>query len=248
MFFANRSINKNTPIPLYYQLKEIILDEIKKGNLEPEDCIPTEKELSEIFEISRTTIRQAIIELVKDGYLYRIKGKGTFVSKPKITQDFMMKLETFDEQIKRIGLIPSTKVLEIKIIDATEEAISVLGLPLNEKVIKLTRLRFANDEPIVIVETYLPYNICSLILQHNMEEESLYEVLSKKTETRIYRVIRTVEAIVAGQYESNLLQIKKGYPIQLFTTIGYNQMGKPIEYSIARYRGDRNQFTTEIII
>ena len=248
MFFANRSINKNTPIPLYYQLKEIILDEIKKGNLEPEDCIPTEKELSEIFEISRTTIRQAIIELVKDGYLYRIKGKGTFVSKPKITQDFMMKLETFDEQIKRIGLIPSTKVLEIKIIDATEEAISVLGLPLNEKVIKLTRLRFANDEPIVIVETYLPYNICSLILQHNMEEESLYEVLSKKTETRIYRVIRTVEAIVAGQYESNLLQIKKGYPIQLFTTIGYNQMGKPIEYSIARYRGDRNQFTVEIIV
>jgi GntR family transcriptional regulator len=248
MFLSNKSINKNTPIPLYYQLKQIILDEIKNGNLQPEDPIPTEKELSEIFEISRTTIRQAITELVNDGYLYRVKSKGTFVSKPKISQDFIRKLETFNEQIRRIGLTPSTKLLELTVIKAEEEIASILELSLDEKVIKLVRLRFADDEPIVIVETYLPYNVCFPVLQHNMGKESLYEVLSKNPESRVYRVLRTVEAIVAGQYESKLLQIKKGYPIQLFKTIGYNQKGKPIEYSIARYRGDRNKFEVEIYV
>ncbi|MDK2801238.1 MAG: GntR family transcriptional regulator, N-acetylglucosamine utilization regulator [Clostridiales bacterium] len=248
MLLSNRSINKNVPIPLYYQLKEIILDEIKKGNLMPEDPIPTEKELSEVFEISRTTIRQAITELVKDGYLYRVKGKGTFIAKPKINQDFIKKLETFNEQIRRAGLTPSTKVLEFTVVEATEEIALALQIPMHEKVIKLCRLRFADKEPIVIVKTYLPYNLCSSVLQHDMEKESLYQVLSKNLETKIYKVSRTVEAIIAGQHESELLQIKKGYPIQFFKTIGYNQMGRPIEYSIARYRGDRNSFTVEVFV
>ncbi|WHH58515.1 GntR family transcriptional regulator [Petroclostridium sp. X23] len=244
----SRLIDKNTPIPMYYQLKEIILDEIKTEKLQPGDSIPTEKELSDIFDISRSTIRQAISDLVKEGYLYRIKSKGTFVSKPKINQDFIWKLETFSEQMKKLGLVPSTKVLELAVIEAEEEIASVLQLPINDKVIKLVRLRFANDEPIVIVETYLPYNSCLSILQYDMEKKSLYEVLSLDTRSKIYKVLRTVEAVVAGQYESKLLQIKRGYPIQLFTTIGYNREEKPIEYSIARYRGDRNKFKVEIII
>ena len=107
-------INKNTPVPLYFQLKTLILDEIKSGRYKVGDAIPTEKELSEMFEISRTTVRQAVMELVQEGWLYREKSKGTFVAQPKIRQDFIQKIESFNDQITRSGMTPSTEVLALK--------------------------------------------------------------------------------------------------------------------------------------
>lgn len=248
MVFDNKSINKNTPVPLYYQLKNIILSVIKSGELNPGDPIPTEKEISELFDISRTTIRQAILELVREGYLYRHKGKGTFVSKPKINQDFMRKLETFNEQMKRLGLTPRTKVISCTAEEPTEEVAKVFKLNPNDKVIKLVRLRYANEEPIVVLSTYLREKFCANILNKDMDNLSLYEVLSINPETKICRVIRNIEAVGAGQYESDFLNIKEGYPIQLTKTIGYNQNGRAMEYSIAHYRGDRNKFEVEIYI
>lgn len=250
MGFNRQQINKNIPVPLYYQLKSIILEEINKGNLHTGDMIPTEKEISSIFDISRTTIRQAITELVQDGYLYRMKGKGTFVSKPKINQDFMRKVETFNQQIERTGMIPSTRVIELLKEKTSKEVSEILKIGSDDDVVKLLRVRCADEEPIVLVRTYLPYELCSFIINENMDmgKNSLYEVLSTKEKTSVIRVTRTIEAVVAGQFESDLLQIKKGYPIQLTKTIGYNKQNYPIEYSIASYRGDRNKFTVEIRI
>lgn len=247
MSLSDRSINKDVPIPMYYQLKEFIIDEIQRGNLMPGDSIPTEIELSQMFRISRTTVRQAVIELVRDGYLYRVKGKGTFVAKPKIMQDFMRKLETFADQMKRLGMTPKTKVLECKMVRASEKVADALEVAKGENVIKLVRLRFANDEPIVLVDSYLPSS-CACVLDHDMEKESLYDVLSKDVETKVCRVIRQIEATTAGQLESDLMNIKRGYPIQLTTTIAYNQNGRPMEYSIARYRGDKNKFIVELSV
>ncbi|MFD2671861.1 GntR family transcriptional regulator [Marinicrinis sediminis] len=246
MTFQQETIDKHTVIPLYYQLKQIILQNIKKGHLEPDDMIPTEQELGEVFQISRTTIRQAIMELVSEGYLYRVKGKGTFVAKMKIDQDFMKKLEAFNEQIERKGLIPSTKVLEFEKVLMDEAVAEALQMPVHSEAIKLVRLRFASQEPIVIVETYLPYEWCAHLFTYDMNEHSLYEILEKQDETKVQRVVRTIEAITAGSYESKWLDILKGSAIQLTKTIGYNASNQPIEYSIARYRGDRNQFTLEI--
>ena len=93
MLFDCKKLDKSVPIPLYFQLKELVLDEIKKGNYKEGDMIPTENEISEEFQISRTTVRQAITELVQEGWLYRVKSKGTFVTRPKIPQDFLRKLE-----------------------------------------------------------------------------------------------------------------------------------------------------------
>ena len=92
-------IDKTVPIPLYFQLKELVLSEIKEGNYKSGDMIPTEKEISDSFGISRTTVRQAITELVQEGWLYRVKSKGTFVSQPKITQNFIRKIESFNDQM-----------------------------------------------------------------------------------------------------------------------------------------------------
>lgn len=150
--------------------------------------IPTEKELSDTFLISRTTVRQAITELVQEGWLYRIKSKGTFVSQPKISQDFIKKLESFNDQILRAGMSPCTEVLKLEVQKATAKVAVSLDLKDKEAFIYLRRKRLANGEPIVAIETCLPYKDCSFILSHDLEKELLYSILNKPKETSVFRV------------------------------------------------------------
>lgn len=241
-----KNLNKNIPIPLYYQLKEILLEYINEHHIDPESPIPTEIELSEFFAISRPTVRQAISELVVEGYLYRIKGKGTFIAKPKIKQDFLLVLDNFNNEMRKKGLIPSTKLLDLKVIECDENISKALGLPLESNVIQISRLRFANDEPNVFVVTYIPYNKCSGLVSEDLENCSLYEILEKKYNLKISNVTRVLESTIAGEYEAKLLKIDKGAPIQFFESIAYLENGTPIEYSLAKYRGDRNKFTFEL--
>lgn len=242
----SNQLNKSIPIPLYFQLKELIMQEIKTGNYKIGSMIPTEKELSEIFQISRTTVRQAIIELVQEGWMYRIKSKGTFVSKPKIKQDFIQTLNSFNEEITHSQRTPRTEVLDFKVIVPTEQAAIALKLLPKEKVIFIHRVRYADDEPIVTVKTYLPYEKCGFVMGHDLVNESLYPILSTHEETHIYKIRRLVEATDANSYDLKYLNIKRGKAIQQFTSTGYNMFEEPIEYSLARYRGDRNSF--EVLI
>lgn len=239
-------LNKKVPIPLYFQLKELIMAEIKDGEYKSGDPIPTEKDLSEIFEISRTTVRQAITELVQEGWLYRIKSKGTFVSRPKINQSFVQALGSFNDQIIKSGRTPHTELLNFKVMTPPEHVAKELKLQEDDKVIYIHRKRCADNEPIVMVKTYLPYNKCSFVLEHNLAEESLYPILATNEVTHIYKIKRLIEAVNATEYDVKNLEIKRGKAIQQFISVGSNMFDDPIEYSLARYRGDRNSF--EVII
>lgn len=242
MLTKTEKIDKSVPIPLYFQLKTLILEEIKAGNYKVGSIIPTEKEFSDAFLISRTTVRQAITELVQEGWLYRIKSKGTFIAQPKINQDFIKKLESFNDQIMRAGMTPSTEVLDLKTIRADSAAATNLKLKENDPVIYLYRKRLADGEPIVTIETYLPFSICAFVLEHDLSKERLYSILNQSTETAVFRVKRIVEAVEADKNDEIYLNIKEGKPIQHFSSVGYNAYDRPIEYSLARYRGDRNSF------
>ncbi len=248
MSFEAHTINKSTPVPLYFQLKQIILDEINSGSLSPGDIIPTELEFAQLYDISRTTIRQAVTELVSDGYLYRQKGKGTFVAKPKINQDFIQKIETFNDEMKQKGLQPSTKVITLQKEEADSTTAQILQLKKDDAVITLNRLRYADGEPIVYVETSLPYKLCKAVLDFNMEKESLYDILSRSEEIKVHRVIRTIEAKSARKAEADYLRIQTGDPVQYIEFIAYNKYNVPVEYSRSYYRGDKNKFTVELIL
>lgn len=241
-----KTLNKDIPIPLYYQLKEILLEYIRNHHTNIEDPIPTEVDLSVHFNISRPTVRQAINALVVEGYLYRIKGKGTFIAQPKINQDFLKTLDTFNNEMRKKGLTPSTKILELKIVKSDEKVSNALKISLNTDVVQLSRLRFANDEPNVFVTTYLPYNKCPGIMTKDLNNSSLYEFLQETYGLVIDRVVRTLEAISADKYEAELLEIEEGAPIQYFNSVAYLEDGTAIEYSLAKYRGDRNKFTFEL--
>lgn len=246
--FQQRTLDKTVPIPLYFQLKSLLLDELKSGVHPVDTIIPTEKEISKMFEISRSTVRQAMTQLVQEGWLYRVKSKGTFIARTKIKQDFIKRLETFNEQITRSGYVPSTQLLSLEVVTMPESVASRIGVEPGIKAIYMHRKRCASGEPIVTVETYLPYDSCSFLMEHDMSKESMYNVLSKRDATRICRVTRVLEAVAANSRDAELLEVKRGKPIHFFTTIGYNQMDEPIEFSLARYRGDRNRFEVDLLI
>jgi GntR family transcriptional regulator len=242
----DRKLDKNTPIPLYFQLEKLIMEEIEGGDYPVGSLIPTEKELSRIFDISRTTVRQAIANLVRRELLYRVKSKGTFVSSPKVGQVFIQSVHSFNDDIRSAGKVPSTEVLEMKVVDLPKEIMEQVGASLQAKAIYLYRRRYADDSPIVRVETYLPYEPCSFVLDHDFSRESLYEVLSQKRDTNITHVVRTCEACCANADDMTALGMNRGKPVLHFVTWGYNKVGDLIEFSIARCRGDQSKFKVEV--
>lgn len=244
MDFKTKTLNKDIPIPLYYQLKEILLEEIQHA--EKGSPFPTELELCNHFDISRPTVRQAINELVVEGYLQRIKGKGTFIAEPKIKQDFLIVLKSFTEEMREKGLIPKTQVLGVEQEPCDEKVSKALNIAVGSEVIQLKRLRSANNIPIVLVTTFLPAAKLPNILSRDFENESLYRIIEEEYGYTIDRATRTLEAWVAGENEAALLEIKEGDPIQFIETIAYLTDGTSIEYSLAQYRGDKSEFTFEL--
>lgn len=247
MAIENNTIDKKVPVPLYFQLKELILKEIKSGSYPEGSMIPTEKELGDMFQISRTTVRQAIAELVNEGWLYRVKSKGTFVSRPKIQQDFMNKIESFTTEMERKGFSVSTEVLDFKVTQADEITAGALKLKAGDKVIYLYRKRCTDGEPIVTIETFLPYKDCEFLMGTDFTHTTLYSKLDESEETRIDYMVRKAQAVGATAADAKLLNMKKGEPIHFFISTGFNKYGKPIEYSLSRYRGDRSEFEVTVV-
>lgn len=241
-YLANKSLDKSTPVPLYHQLKQILLEYVREGH----ESLPTEIELCRHFEVSRPTVRQAINQLVLEGYLDRIKGKGTFISQPKMDQDYLLAIESFNDEMQQKGVAHRTEVLEFGIIKAGEEVASALELPPGSEAIKLLRLRSITDNPMLYVETYLPYGLFKGILDFNMEEHSLYDVVEKNFGYTIGGSQRTIEAIKATEPIASLLGIPVGDPVQYIESLGYLDDGTIFEYTLASYRGDLNKFTFEL--
>lgn len=240
------SVDKDTPVPLYYQLKMRISEMIDSGELSVGDMLPTENELCAHLRVSRPTVRQALSELVAEGRLMRQKGKGTFVSQPKVDVRFLQRLESFNTQMRQKGLEPFTSVLSLRVIPGVQRVNEALNLPADARLIQLSRLRFASNEPMVWVETHTPYDRFPLLMEQDFETSSFYERLETLYNTRVFHVIREIEAVNANRQEAELLDIEPGKAVCLVKTRGCTEEGLPVEYSVARYRGDRNKFSVEL--
>jgi GntR family transcriptional regulator len=245
--FNTVRLDKNIPVPLYYQLKKQVLTLIENAVIREGDMLPTESELCEVLKVSRPTIRQAFNELVFEGYLNRHKGKGTFVSKPKVDERFFSKLETFQKEKLAKGLTPHTMVLSLTKHLGHHEANERLSLPLDAPLIYLRRLRSVDNVPLVYVETFLPYEQYKKLMNVDFGVHSLYDSFEKLYKVRVNRVRREIEAINAPRKEAELLQITKNKAVSLVKTVAYSDDSPtPVEFSIARYRGDRNKFSVDV--
>jgi GntR family transcriptional regulator len=245
--FDSIKLDKNIPVPLYYQLKKQILSLIENAAVQEGTMLPPENELCEALNVSRPTIRQAFSELVNEGYVSRYKGKGTFVSKPKVDERFFSKLETFHNEMSAKGLTPHTRVLALRRLSGPHEANERLGISLDAPLLYLSRLRSVDKVPLVYVETFLPFDKYEKLMEVDFNVNSLYDSLEKLCHVRINRARREIEAINAPKKEAELLHIAKNKALNLVKTVAYSDdTPGPVEFSIARYRGDINKFSVDI--
>jgi len=239
-------LDNNSPIPLYYQLKSFIQNQITTGVWKPGEQIPSEAELCQEFQISRTTIRQAINELVIQGKLKRTQGRGTFVTQYNIEKPLFF-LTGFSQDMKLRGLKPNSKVLKFETIPPSAHITQILRLKENEPAILAKRLRLADNQLMAIDYCYLPFNRYFALLHEDLEKDSLYDLLAKKFETVPVRSIRSIESIGCPPSEAELLEVKVGFPILYIVSTNFDQYDQPFEHAESFYRGDRFTFNVEIL-
>ncbi len=234
-------LKNNIAIPLYHQIREIIRTEIERGNLKPNQQIPTEQELVEKYNASRITIRRAVNDLVKEGLLIKKQGKGTFVSMPKIKRE-LISVNSFSHRMLEAGLTPSSRVLSINLINPTPTIQKRLEIEQSDKVIDIVRLRLADDEPVMIEKTFLSYKEFPLVMEADIGIGSLYKFLKEKYNVIPAKSKRSLEIVLSNKYEADLLNTRVGQPLFLLSAIVKSQDDKPIEYVKTLIRGDRFKF------
>jgi GntR family transcriptional regulator len=223
------------------------LNEIESGRLIPQQKIPSETELCERFDISRTVVRQAIKELQNEGYLTTEKGKGTFVSRPKIVGGLVQSLTGFYEDMARRGFTVSTDILVQEVQNAVQRAAEPLGIETGTPVIVISRVRRLNGEPSVYVTTYIPQKICPALVDEDLQNQSLYALLEGKYGLEIHKGHRYIGVSLANEYEAGLLNIEVGSPLIELDSTSYLKDGRPLEYFHALHRGDRTKFEVELV-
>jgi GntR family transcriptional regulator len=238
------ALDKTSPIPLYYQLAELIKEQIRSGELKPGAQLPAERSLSEQHAISRMTARQAISYLTREGTLIARHGLGTFVAEPKLTHD-ALHLLGFTEEIMQRGGKAVSHVVEQALAAAPARVANELQLAAGEQVIKIVRLRLSDAAPLLLETTYIAASVCPALLGEDLATQSLYALLEQGCGVRLKRARQTLEATVANEYESQLFGIAPGTAMILLEGVTYDERDHPTEYFKAIYRGDRFKFAFE---
>lgn len=239
------TIDRTSPVPMHFQLKQILLEKISKDIWKPGDLIPAESELQATHGLSRTTVRQTLSELVYEGRLVRERGRGTFVAQPKFEHN-PARHRGISQYLQEQGLVPGWKVLGQDWVRATEEVRQHLRVESGARVYCLRRLRLANQEPIGYLVAYVPEAFAAAINPEALEDGESLRYLALLPQMSHSHVERSLEAVAARKAEAKLLGIKTGTPVMLIQRRVLGEDGTPIEFLHAVYRGDRlkYQFTT----
>lgn len=230
--------------PKYYVVKRALMEKIDNDEFGVGSMIPSERELMAMFDVSRITVRKAVEELEQEGYLYKVQGKGTYVKGDQRSQD-LISITSCTQDVIRFGMKPSRKVINNEYIQADKKRQRRLNLASGEDVFCLSRIYYADDEPINYTTAYLPHKYLPGIEKHDFSKQSLYEVLEKEYNIQITRAERTIEAIIAHDEITEYLDVKEGIPLILFECITYGLMnGKeyPVETFKCFYRSDKFKF------
>jgi len=244
-WMSEQDIQKNVPIPYHFQLREIIRNEITAGRWDVGERLPSEREFCEAYNLSRTTVREALDALVSDGLLRREKGRGTFVAEPKIVERWLGTPDGFTESMMEEGYRLETHVLSAEVVPAPYKVEVELRLSSGEPVVVLDRLRLILDEPILLVTSYLPERLVPDLVHADLVKNSLYTTLRDSYGIEIAKAQRCMEAVAANEMEARLLKINRGAPLMLIESTAFLADGTPVEFFKARHRGDRTRFLVE---
>jgi len=236
-------IDPSNVIPKYYQLASILRQQIENGDFKPYDAILSERQLEQRYNLSRPTIRQAIDLLSRQGYIYRVHGKGTFVSPPKL-QKGMQELTSFSEDMRNRGLKPGQRILDFGYVKPDSQTRQQLEISDNEKkVLRIKRLRYGDEEPMGLQDSFLALDSAHTITREEVEEKgSIYVILQEKFGIYPTEADETLEVTLATSEEAELLRITEGSPLLLSERTLWSQDRKAIEFVRILYRGDRYKY------
>lgn len=240
------TIDKSSPVPYHYQLRQLLERAVTTGSLAVGDQLPTEAWLCDRYDISRTVVRQALSDLEREGLVSRIKGKGTYVSRPKLSEHVIQSLTSLHEDLAARGERLVTKVLRLEVQPISSHVAEMLQLPESERIVLLERLRLLNGEPLVVTAAHMPHSLCAPILELDMTQRSLFETYERELGFKLHRGTRAVEARAAGNEIAEHLGIEEGAPVLAFSGVTYIEDGRPIEYFVGMHRGDRSRFEVEL--
>lgn len=238
-------LDKNSRIPLYSQLMDILIDKMENG-MEENEKISSEREICDIYDVSRTTVRQAISELEREGYIYRKRGKGTFVASKKLSQN-LESFYSFTEEMKKLGKVPSSKVLKFEILISNNDIIKKMKLNQGDLVYKFTRLRLADDEPMIIETTYVPYNMFPGITEQQLNITALYDIFKDSFNESVEYAEEAFLPVLANEEEAKYINVEVGSPNLKITRYTFNKFNKIIEYTVSRARGDRFKYQLKLL-
>lgn len=235
---AVHPLDKNGFIPLYYQIQRALMEKIQSGALSEGDPLASEEELSRTYQVSRMTARQALHGLKASGYAFSEKGRGTFVTRPKLEKN-IMHLQGFTEDMRQRGMKASSRLLEQSVITGDGELREKLKLHDSDPVMRLRRLRLADGIPMAIEESHVPLRQFPGLERIDFAKNSLYATLREQYGLRVGYADEIIEALPATREEADLLTIPHRASILSISRIILTTQESPVEAACSRYRGDR---------
>jgi len=235
------AIDRASPMPFYYQLKQILLVDLRERQLSPGARLPGDHELCDTYGVSRTVVRQALAELETEGVIQRVKGRGTFVAPQRTREHLVQTLTGLYEDVASRGGHLRSEVRRLEVVPADEQIAAELQLAPGAPVVVVERLRFVDEEPWVLVTAYLPYDVAPGLLQDDLREQSLYAVLEHRYGVHLTHGRRGVEAAVANAELARSLGIGVGAAVLVLRSTSYASE-RPVEVFVAYHRGDRSVF------
>lgn len=241
-------IRRDVPIPFYYQLSQLLREEIAVQSWLPDTLIPSEHDLCATYGVSRTVVRQALGDLAAEGLLYRVKGKGTFVAPRKIEEKFIQRSDGFHGDMTARGLTVSTAVLDQCLVPPPPHVRQSLRLGASEDAVKIDRLRSVDGKVLLFVQTYIPTALCPGLAAVDLSSGSLYTLLRERYGLSVVSGKRTVEAVLAHPPLTALLGVERGDPLLKIDSVSFLRDGRPLEYYEAWHRGDRSKLEIEVLV
>jgi GntR family transcriptional regulator len=235
------------PVPLHHQVYLHLKAALDSGEIAPGDRLPPERELCVRYGCSLITVRRALTELAREGRIERTRGRGTFALKPRIERDFADTL-SFSEEMQRRGLDPETRLVAARPESAGEVVARALDLEVGAPIVYVERLRLASREPLLLEQVHLPAERFPGLLASDLEQNSLYDVLTEHYGTRITRARESLEPVLLRTREAGLLDQAPRTPALVIEGVAFDETGSPIEFARTFVRGDRTRYYVERIV
>lgn len=239
-----KTVHNESIQPLYVQIKDILKQRIQDGDYDVHERLPSESEMMKVFGVSRITVRQALRDLHRDGLVFSVQGKGTFVSRPKAVQD-IQRLQGFGEAMTPQGYETSARVIGMQETRASAEVSNALKLSRNVDVVELTRIRFLNREPISLDKSYFPLDIGQKLQGRDLTMD-IFPILENEFSVGLGHADLKIEAISADEELATQLNLELGGAVLRIQRLVFSNTGTPIDFEYLSYRGDAFQYQLRV--